>query len=427
MEYMPSHPTSKLIFVGALMALVGVHNFFIANADDFALATTTAAASSSLQDQINTDNQQVDSLNQQIAAYQAQLKQIGSDKKTLQAAITALDLQRNTVQARISITQTQMAATQLEIQQLGGEITDTQKSIAIDQASLASYLLNIQKADHKSLMMQVLASNNLSDIWDDVNATLEIQGAIQTNLETLQAQRRDLANSQSISQEKQATLVSQKQALAAQQQSLAATVQAKNQLLSQTKAKESTYQQLLADAEAQLQSFSAFVHNAGGSKLLPNQTSCDAWGCYYSQRDTAWGGLPLNGTKFNLASDGCLVTSMAMVLTHYGYHDVTPVTINSNPANFASYYPAYLLYSVDVDGITATRKSTTIDATLATGNPVIVGLHAYGGTHYVVLVSGSKGKYLMRDPYIANGKDISFSANYLLKNIFGITRVVISS
>jgi hypothetical protein len=117
---------------------------------------------------------------------------------------------------------------------------------------------------------------------------------------------------------------------------------------------------------------------------------------------------------------------MAMVMTHYGYKDVTPAMINNNPNNFATYYPAYLLISINVDGVTATRKSTTIDATLATGNPVIVGLHAYGGTHYVVLVSGSNGDYIMRDPYVANGKDISFSSQYKLKNIFGIARVQIS-
>ena len=91
-----------------------------------------------------------------------------------------------------------------------------------------------------------------------------------------------------------------------------------------------------------------------------------------------------NGTKYSLASDGCLVTAMAMVLTHYGYRDVTtPVTINSNPNNFASYYPAYLLMTINVDGASATRITAAIDAILATGNPVIAGLHAYGGTHFV--------------------------------------------
>jgi hypothetical protein len=68
-----------------------------------------------------------------------------------------------------------------------------------------------------------------------------------------------------------------------------------------------------------------------------------------------------------------------------------------------------------------------IDATLATGNPVIVGINAYGGTHFVVLVSGSNGNYLMKDPYIVDGNNISFTANYSLKNIFSIAKVVIST
>ena len=117
---------------------------------------------------------------------------------------------------------------------------------------------------------------------------------------------------------------------------------------------------------------------------------------------------------------------MAMVLTHYGYREVTPISINANPSNFAAYYPAYLLYTIYVDGVTATRITASIDAMLESGNPVIVGLHAYGGTHFVVLVSGSDGSYLMRDPYIANGKDISFSAHYSVRNIYAVEKVVVS-
>ena len=130
----------------------------------------------------------------------------------------------------------------------------------------------------------------------------------------------------------------------------------------QTNAQESTYQKLLAAAEAELNSFSAFTQNAGGSKLLPGQTNCDAWGCYYNQRDALWGNNSLDGTKYTLASDGCLVTAMAMVMTHYGYKNVTPATINADPGNFAAYYPAYLLVTINVGGVTATRKTTTIDA-----------------------------------------------------------------
>ena len=101
------------------------------------------------------------------------------------------------------------------------------------------------------------------------------------------------------------------------------------------------------------------------------------------------------------------------------------MSINANPENFAAYYPAYLLYTIYVDGVSATRTTSAIDATLSTGDPVVVGVHAYGGTHYVVLTSGRAGSYLMRDPYIANAKDVSFSAHYSLRNIFGISKVVV--
>ena len=384
------------------------------------VAPAAATSSAALQTQIDAYNQQINALNQQIADYQAKLQQIGADKKTLQAAIKALDLQRSKVQTQIAVTQRQIGATQLQIQQLGNQIVDTEQAIADDQAALAAYLRNLQVADHKPLIIELLRSSELSQIWSEANATVQIEDGIRGKMDALQSQRSDLASTQAATQEKQ-------QSLTVQQQSLALTVASKNQLLADTKAQESNYQKLLAAAEAQLESFSAFAQNAGGSKLVGNQTVCDSWGCYYNQRDTAWGSNSLNGTRYTLASDGCLVTSMAMMMTHYGYRDVTPVTINSNPNNFAVYYPAYLLTTIMVDGMTVTRKTAAIDATLATGNPVVVGVRAYGGTHFVVLVSGSRGRYLMRDPYIPNGKDINFSDHYAVRSIFGITKVVIGS
>ena len=390
-------------------------------------AATTITATSSIQDQINANNQQIADINQQIAVYQAELQQVGADKKTLKQAINALDLKRSKVEAQISATQHQISVAQLQIQQLGGEINDTKQTIATDQAALGESLKILQKADNRSLLIEVLSPGTIDKIWSDVNATLQIEGNIQSNMQTLQSQGKNLADSQAASKEKQGMLISQKQSLASQQQSLVTTEQSKSQLLAETNAKESTYEKLLAAAEAELKSFSTFAQNAGGSKLLSNQTVCDSWGCYYSQRDSAWGNNSLNGTQYTLASDGCLVTSMAMVMTHYGYHDVTPVTINSNSDNFAVYYPAYLLTTINVDGVTATRKTAAIDATLATGNPVVIGLKAYGGTHFVVFISGSKGNYLMRDPYIVNGKDISFSGYYSFRNIFSVSKVTISS
>ncbi len=404
-----------------------------------AVTVASAASSSTLQLEIASNDQQIAALNNQIAAYKAQLKQVGADKKTLQAAINGLELQRKNVQAQVALTQTQISTAQLQIQQLGGEITSAEQSIATNQAALEEYLRELQKDDDKSLLMQTLSSGNLAQWWNDMAATIQMQGAVQKKMQALQIQKNDLADSRIALQEKRAALATQKQQLALRQQSLVATVQLKNQLLVDTKAKESNYEKLLAAAEAQLKSFATFTQNAGGSKLLASQTSCDASGCYYNQRDAGWGSNTLDGTKYTLASAGCLIASVAMVLTHYGYRDVTPATINADPDNFAAYSPDLLLATISVDGVTVTRKSTSvsgmaaarkiavIDAMLATGHPAIVGMNALGGTHFVVLTSGSNGSYLMQDPYVANGNNISFSSHYSLKEIYSVAKVVISS
>jgi len=385
-----------------------------------------SASADTLQSQIDAQNQVIVQLNAQIAQYEAEIQAAEGNKKTLQAAIAALNLQVSQVKAQISATQHQITSTQLQIEQLGTSISATEDQISANQAGLEENIRSLDEAETQPLIEKLFSNESLAQFWTDADAVVEIQGAVQDHVDTLETQKAQLALAEAASQQKQQSLQSQKQTLTSQQQSLAQTTNSKAALLQETNAQESTYQKLLAEAQAQLTSFSAFAANAGGAGLLTNQTSCDSWGCYYNQRDAQWGNMPINGTKYLLKSDGCLVTSLAMVMTHYGYTNVTPVAINSNPGNFATYFPAYLLYTIEVDGVSATRKTATIDATLATGNPVIVGLYAYGGTHYVVLTSGSNGNYLMRDPYQPNAKDIPFKEYYKIANIFGVNKVVIT-
>jgi hypothetical protein len=202
---------------------------------------------------------------------------------------------------------------------------------------------------------------------------------------------------------------------------------AKQDILTQTQGSEANYQQILAQTKAQLAAFSGFVTSQGGASLLSNQTSCNDWGCYYNQRDSQWGSTPLNGTGYTFASDGCLVTSMAMVYTHYGYKDITPQSINSNSSNFAGIPAALLRYSISANGVSSSRINVDIDSTLASGHPVIVGISYDGGNladHFVVFVSGSGGNYMMNDPFTPNGQNISFRDRYPSVRIVESNKVV---
>ncbi|HEX3095857.1 MAG TPA: C39 family peptidase [Patescibacteria group bacterium] len=373
----------------------------------------------------DSNNDAISALTQQIAQYQAELKKLGSDKKTLQAAIKSLDLQRGQVEAQVKLTQHEIGNTQDEIQSLDQQIESTNKIIESNKIQLAAYMRELQQHEDQPIILQLVSANSLSDFWQDLEMVTKLTNTLHQKSVELQEQQKSLTSAQNRVKDQQDSLTNKNEALTGQKLSLSATESSKADLLKQTKSQEGEYQKLLANAKKQLDSFSAFTKNAGGSGSVGTQTSCDAWGCYYNQRDSAWGGQALNGTQYTLASDGCLVTSMAMVMTHYGYK-VTPANINANPSNFASYFSAYLLFTISAGGATASRKSTDIDSTLAGGDPVIVGMNVYGGTHFVVLVSGSNGNYIMRDPYVSGGKDIPFTSHYSTKMIYSAAKVVIN-
>jgi peptidoglycan hydrolase CwlO-like protein len=386
---------------------------------------TAEAQSGSVQSQIDAHNAQIDALKANIAKYQSQLVALGKQKSTLQSAIATLTLSQQQISANLQITQNQIASANLQIKQLGSQIGDKESEIASDHAAVASSLKEVDQTDDTNLVEQFIAADHIIDAWTAVDQAGQFNRALDENVANLRQAKTVLATNRDAVTAKQKELTKLKASLVTEQNSLAASKKQQQTLLAQTKNSESGYQKLLAQAQAELASFSTFATGAGGAGLLGNQTVCDDWGCYYNQRDSSWGNVPLSGTHERFAAVGCLVSSMAMVLTHYGYNDVNPMTINANSGNFSA-VGGLLLATVYVDGVSATRVAAAIDATLGSGNPAIVGIHAYGGTHFVVLTSGAKGSYLMRDPYIANGKDISFTAHYSLGSIYQVNKVVIN-
>ena len=366
------------------------------------------------------------SLQAQIDSYTQQIQTLGTQKVTLQSTINTLTLQQKQLAAQIQLTQTKIADANGQIKGLTASIGDKENSISANQDAVAKALRTLAEGENASLVTELISSNSLQDAWQAADVTLQFDRALESNISALSSARTQLSANRDQVTSTKTTLVSLQTQLSAQNKSVAANKAQQQQLLAQTKNSESNFQKLLAAAKAELASFSAFTTGAGGSGILTNQTVCDSWGCYDNQRDSQWGNMPLNGTRDRMAADGCLVTSMAMVLTHYGYKDVNPIAINVNPANFSA-VGGLLLFTTYVDGITATRISAAIDATLSSGNPVIVGLHAYGGTHFVVLVSGSRGSYVMRDPYVPNGKDINFTDHYKISSIYAINKVIVSA
>ncbi len=356
---------------------------------------------------------------------QKKLNDLAGQEQTLNSQIAVMDGQVKLTQARIYATEKQISDLTLDIDTANQKITTIQSSLD----SLTNILLNRVVATYEVGTIQplqmLLTSTDVGDFLKRLNY-LRIAQAHDKRVvfDAVQA-KNDYQNQKNIFEDKKKQIEALKSQLDAYTAQLNQEKAQKQQLLVQTQGSEATYEKLLSQARAQLAGFKSFVSAQGGASILTNQTVCDGWGCYYNQRDAQWGNIGINGTSTSIAEAGCLMTSMAMVISHYG-HTVTPLDVNA-PGNFFS-STAYMLFTIHVAGTTATRVSSAIDSTLSGGNPVIVGISYDGGPiadHFVVLISGSGGSYMMNDPFTPNGHNIPFTSHYSLGSIVEIERVSI--
>lgn len=236
------------------MTRIGYHFFFFLIL--FALSVlgiprfVFADATSDIQSKIDANNQQINSLEADIAAFQKQLDAIGEKKNTLQSTVDSLTLSQKQLASQIQVTQNKIASANLQIQQLSLSIGDKETSIATDQSAIVKALNGIYEGEQPSLIIELISSNSLDDAWQSVDEFMQFNRALQKNISDLHDARTALATNRDQVTAAKANLVSLQNGLALQKRSVDASKAAQQQLLSQTKNQESAYQKLVAQKKA---------------------------------------------------------------------------------------------------------------------------------------------------------------------------------
>lgn len=223
------------------------------SAGTFAYAQTTAE----LQQQINDQNTQLASINKEIAQYEAQLNATSAKKKTLQNKLNQIIISLKKTAVSITATKNKLTTTQLQLQQLSNTISDTQARIGKSKAGLGDSIRIMNNADNQTLVAQILGADDISAAWKEIDASVSIQKALNSRVDTLVAQETSLSQTKDAVDKKRQTLESQKKTLVAQQGSITATKDAQSELLAQTKSEESTYQKLIKQKKEQEASLEA--------------------------------------------------------------------------------------------------------------------------------------------------------------------------
>lgn len=219
----------------------------------FAFGQTAAE----LERQISDHNREIAQLSEEIAKYEAQLASASSKKQTLQNTINQLNISRKKLIASISATKKRIATTELEIKQLSQGIALKEGSIKNDKAGLAETLRRLNGIEAEPFSVRLLSKEDMSAVWDDIDATAQIQEAVREDIVKLALQKKSLSQTKTTAEGKRADLVKQQKTLVAEQGSLDATRKAQNELLAQTKSQESNFQAILAQKQAEKVAFEA--------------------------------------------------------------------------------------------------------------------------------------------------------------------------
>lgn len=349
------------------------------------------------------------SCNSLIDQYTNQIKTLQGQSNTLKNQIAQFDAQIKLTSLKITQTEEQISLLSGRIDQLQGSLGSL--STAFEERAVETYKM----ARIGDPFILLVSADNLNEAFDRYSYLKKIQEGDRSLIQRLQTAQDNYEEEKTDQEDLQKKLAEQKRSLDSQKQ-------AKNTLLSQTKNDESKYQKLLAAAKSQLDSFKQFTQSQGGSVILPGQTKCDSWGCYYNQRDTQWGNMYMGGTNYTMKDSGCFVTSVAMIASHFR-KNVKPNDIAAIPAVFTSQGDLkWEPFNVNGVGISISSASKNdLDQRLNTG-AVIAGLDTFPNSvtvpnHFIVILRKEGNNYIMHDPFLENGSNRNLTDKYNVSQI----------
>ncbi len=205
---------------------------------------------SQIKSQISTKNQEIAELEKEIKEFQEQIQKTGTEQKTLNNELKTLELTRKKLAADISLTNKKIESTNLTIQSLTKNISQKQSAIGVQQDGLRSTIKKAKEADDFSLLEALLKNQSLSTFWNTKIELAELHESMSARVQTLLAIKEDLTKTKTTTEVEQKKLTKLNSQLGDQKNIVEVNKKQTDQVLKETKNKESEYKKLLAEREA---------------------------------------------------------------------------------------------------------------------------------------------------------------------------------
>ncbi|MFZ2484874.1 MAG: peptidoglycan DD-metalloendopeptidase family protein [Minisyncoccia bacterium] len=216
---------------------------------------TLAATPSELEQQIDQVRRDREVLLEEQKKLQAELEATNKESQSLGSAVKSLDTTKKKLTKDISITQSRITSTDLTIKSLEGTMSEKEQQIATHRRAIADTLLSLSQYDTRPLMLSLLSSVGLSDLWRDRTQLENLSTRLDEEIDALRETRKILGLEKVEKEKVKVEQTSLKGQLSGQKSAVEENQKAKEKLLAETKNKEAEYQKLLADNLARQKQF----------------------------------------------------------------------------------------------------------------------------------------------------------------------------
>lgn len=202
-----------------------------------------------LNDKIQAQKKQMDSLAERQKAYQIAIEQKKQDKNNLINQLSILENREEKLKLDIESTNINIDKTNLEIKKIQLDMENVDTDIETEKQHIANLIRLVYQQDQVSAMEMLLLNDSLAEFLNQAKYLENTNDKIKESLESLQVKRVQLEKSQANLDSKNKELGYLKAELEKKMDNLSYEQESKTIILEETKSSEAEYQRLLAQAK----------------------------------------------------------------------------------------------------------------------------------------------------------------------------------
>lgn len=214
-----------------------------------------------IKEKIREAEQRIQALQEQQGEYKSEISKHQHEAASLQEQVSEFNHQIQDLELRIAITEQEVSTVRLYIEKTTLEINSNELLIEQKRTQITSLFRTIHRQSNKTVIELVLENDSLSDFFDEIQAQESIQQSIHESVKSLKILQERLENQRVKLLLDQERLVKLEEELDAQNQVLAQQREVQQDLLTQTKNSQRSYERLLQEAESQEKALNEEIFN----------------------------------------------------------------------------------------------------------------------------------------------------------------------